>query len=460
MKSSPTTLLALVVIPAILLFAEDCVQCQTPATQPASTTQPEPLPTLLPGPAPVGQSEAAPTVQAAPAPPPAPPPAKKPLPFDVSAARHWIVFDADAIGAKPRICDSSANCHDFSFETDYFTTGSLIYIAITHAKLCATYSIVTNGVQIAEDRPAFNGVTQAKAEKAGPCKQEGTVFLFLGQYTTNYIGTFSVCESMPPQPHDTDSGDAPGTPCAGTNPTKTPSPTKTSCPPINTQCQCPCTCPCANTNPSSPGSPAKTPSSGTLVGRGNFEVHKLYRGNIVAGFFVSKLVNRQYGITNNGQSTSSTNVTYVTVTGPTTRPQYHAFVGINIYPWRRDVFPGAMGHQGFLSEKEGNPKVLNGYWNPGIVVGYGVDATNNYLLGLNWETAWGINIGSGVHVGQEAYLQPGIVPGVTQLPSNATSAPTVNETKYGWYGSIGFDLNTMKSALSQLFGGGSKVGSN
>jgi hypothetical protein len=182
----------------------------------------------------------------------------------------------------------------------------------------------------------------------------------------------------------------------------------------------------------------------------NFNVHKFYRANLVAGFFVSSLRTRQYGITNNGQATSSTNVTFVTVTGPTYRPQYHAFVGIDIYPWQRDVFPGALSKQGFLS-RNWHPLGLNAYWNPGILVGYGVDSPNNYIVGLNWETTWGINFGPGWHIGQEAYLQPGIVPGLTQLPSSATSAPTFNRTRYGWYGSVGFDLAVMKNAISQLF---------
>jgi hypothetical protein len=196
------------------------------------------------------------------------------------------------------------------------------------------------------------------------------------------------------------------------------------------------------------GSPGKT------IYSGSFDVHKIYRGNIVAGFFVSSLRNRPYGLTNNGQATSSTNITFVTVVGEPYRPQFHAFVGVNVYLWERDVFPGQLSKQPFLFLKKPHGW-LNGYWNPGLMVGYGVDATNNYLLGLNWETKWGINVGGGLHIGQEAYLQPGIIPGVTQLPSSTTSAPTFNKTAYGGYGSVGFDLAVLKSALGQLFGGGS-----
>lgn len=196
---------------------------------------------------------------------------------------------------------------------------------------------------------------------------------------------------------------------------------------------------------------------GKLVYSDSFDVHKIYRGNLVAGFFVSSLHNNPFGLTNNGQASSGMNVTFVTVTGPPYRPQFHAFAGINVYFWPRDVFPGQLSKDKIFPR---NPKLgwLNGYWKPGILFGYGLDALNNYLVGLNWETKWGINIGGGGHIGQEARLQPGIIPGITQLPSAATSAPTYNKTEYGYYGSVGFDLAVMKNAIGQLFGGGSATG--
>jgi hypothetical protein len=198
-------------------------------------------------------------------------------------------------------------------------------------------------------------------------------------------------------------------------------------------------------------------SPGKLLYSGTFDVHKIYRANLVAGFFVSRLENRPYGLTNNGQATSSTGVTFVTVTGEPYRPQLHAFVGVNVYLWERDVFPGQISKQGFLWLRSAHGW-LNGYWNPGIMVGYGVDALNNYMVGLNWETKWGLNFGPGLHVGQETFLQPGIVPGVTQLPSTTTTVPTFNKTACALYGSVGLDLGVMKTALSQLFGGGSSTG--
>jgi hypothetical protein len=370
-----------------------------------------------------------------------------------TAPRHWIVYNAvpedkganPLTYAKPLICEGASvatltHCQPFlDPESDYFTSGSLIYVVIENASTCATYSIVNkDDVQIAEDRPLVNGVPPpANLEKApNPCPTH-TIALLLGQYSNDRV-TFSICESV--------AGATSDTPCTNSSSGKPQSSAQIGGGAKKSKCPCPA--PAEN--------PPKAPV-GSLIANGAIEVHKLYRANIVAGFFVSSLVNRQYGITNNGQSTASSSVTYVTVVGPSTRPQYHAYVGVNVYPWRRDVFPGAMSRQGFLWWKTGNPKGLNGYWNPGILIGYGVDATNNYLLGLNWETFWGINIGSGVHIGQEARLQPGIVPGVTQLPNTLTAAPTYNQTNYGWYGSVGFDLSVMKAALGQLFGAGGSV---
>ncbi len=363
-----------------------------------------------------------------------------------TAPRHWIIYDAADTSKNwaPTVCDgaSIANlAHCVSFpnpEANYFISGSLIYVVIEHVCQNATYAIVDKSdVQIAEDRPLVNGVPlpNGELERAPPppppCSE--TRVLLLGQYSNDRV-SFSICESIP--------GRTGGTPCPSSSSNAQQGVGGSKGTSKTSKCPCP--------TPSESG-PKTVP--GNVMATTAIEVHKLYRANIVAGFFVSKLVNRQYGLTNNGQSTSTSNLTYVTVVGPTTLPQYHAYVGVNVYPWRRDVFPGAMSHQGFLWAKEGS-KGLNGYWNPGVLVGYGVDATNNYLVGLNWETFWGINIGSGVHIGQEARLQPGIVPGVTQLPSSTTAAPTYNKTEYGWYGSIGFDLSVMKAALSQLFGGG------
>ena len=207
-----------------------------------------------------------------------------------------------------------------------------------------------------------------------------------------------------------------------------------------------------------PVSDMESASATKIIYNGNFDVHRIYRGNLVAGFFASSLANRPYGLTNNGQATSTANLTFVSVQGRPYRPQLHAFVGIDVYLWERDAFPGQLSKQGFLWMKSAHWGFVNGYLNPGILIGIGVDAVNNYLIGANWETKWGINLGFGLHIGQEAMLQPGIEPGVTQLPSSTTSVPTFNMIRPGFYGNLGFDLSVMRAAFGQVFGGSASVG--
>jgi hypothetical protein len=185
---------------------------------------------------------------------------------------------------------------------------------------------------------------------------------------------------------------------------------------------------------------ASVPSNPVPIPAENFVVHKFYRANIVSGFFASTIPNRPYGVTNNGQATTSTSAVLVPVVGASYRPQFHYFVGLDLYLWRRDLYPGALKGRD--------------YKKPGLLLGYGLDAPNNYLIGLNWELPWGINLGSGFHIGQETFLAPGIQPGVTVLQPGTTTPPTINRTAYGAFGSIGFDLATVKAAISQLASGG------
>ena len=183
-----------------------------------------------------------------------------------------------------------------------------------------------------------------------------------------------------------------------------------------------------------PAAPAA--NSGKIIYTGNFDVHHFYRANIVAGFFASTLKNREFGLTNNGQANASN----VAVIGKARAPQIHYFAGLNYYFRQRDLFPGALTMRDYL-------------W-PGFLFGYGLDAPNNYLLGLNWEAKWGMNFAGGYHIGQESFLQTGIVPNVTVIPSGSTTPPTTNRFRGGAFVSFGFDLSVVKAAFGQLFGGG------
>jgi hypothetical protein len=330
-----------------------------------------------------------------------------------------------------------------------------------HADLDEKYDILSKAIDSASsDNTDINNDLKNLAEtiSALSAKVRLPVTMLVGQWSSNEIVDFTVCEK-PPTPNDSTSGISGGSEdkSCSSGLTGTQSPGKTASATPKGAAAPPVTCICCSCK--QPDGSSEKPGGGIVVAKDSFEVHKMYRANLIAGFFVSSLVNRQYGLTNNGQSTSSMNLTYVTVVGPTTRPQYHAFVGVNVYLFQRDVFPGAMARQGFLWGKPSDkPHVMNGYWNPGLVIGYAVDTTNNYVTGLNWETPWGLNLGSGVHIGQEMFLQPGFVPGVTQLPSTTTAVPTISRTEYGWYGNVSFDLGVMKTLISNLFGSSSVTG--
>ena len=261
----------------------------------------------------------------------------------------------------------------------------------------------------------------------------------LGQYGSNYAAEFEIHEVSSFIPYSVMPGTAsqqtpgsllpqgsgapvpnpfgPGSVGGGTASPASPTPARGS--------------PQANPQPVNP-----TVGSGKTIYTGNFDVHHFYRANIVAGFFVSTLKNREYGISNNGQA----NANNVAVIGEAHSPQVHYFVGLNYYFEQRDLFPGAL--------------TTAKYFIPGFLFGYGLDATNNFLLGLNWEAKWGMNFAGGYNVGQESFLQPGIVPGVTVIPSGSTSPPTVNRFRGGGFFSFGFDLSVVKAAFSQLFTGG------
>jgi hypothetical protein len=278
------------------------------------------------------------------------------------------------------------------------------------------------------------------------------VVLFLGQFTGNTLVTFSLCEKKQKLPADSGGTGSGGgaaqsdgtTACtsAGQNQQNSSSP-KGSTKPTSTSVVCCCTSCGQGNNPPQTTNPPQPPE---LRAKDVLEVHKKARGNIVGGFFASNLPVNQYGLTNNGQSST---VTFVAVVGPSTTPQFHAYAGVDIYLWARDTFPGGVSQQRFLGLKK--KKWPNGYWNPALMVAYGLDAPSNFLVGANWETKWGVDFGGGLHIGQQSQLSPGIVPGVTQFSSTTTSVPTYNTFGHAGYLSVGFDLNVIKSAIS-LFG--------
>lgn len=188
-----------------------------------------------------------------------------------------------------------------------------------------------------------------------------------------------------------------------------------------------------------------TAPQGTLLETGVFNVHQFFRANVVSGFFASSLYNRDYGVKQIPVTGSSTTQSVATV-GAATRPQIHYFVGLNYYLKERDLFPGSLKR--------------SDYFTPGVFFGYGLDDQLNFLVGPNWETKWGINLGFGAHIGRETFLASGITPGVTPLSSTATSPPTTTKPKLGAYFSVGFDLSVFKSVFGQITGSGTSAGTS
>lgn len=171
------------------------------------------------------------------------------------------------------------------------------------------------------------------------------------------------------------------------------------------------------------------PDAKSAVFQGNFEVHRFYRANIVAGFVASSLHTREYGVATtaqldaNGKPVVGANGAPVfnttPVVGAARRPQLHPYVGVDWYFKAQDFFPGK-GH----------------FFRPGLMFGYGLDEVNSFFLGPNIETRWGLDIGGGMHVGRESFLAPGIEPGPngTHLPDASKLPPLVNRTRIGIYG--------------------------
>lgn len=189
--------------------------------------------------------------------------------------------------------------------------------------------------------------------------------------------------------------------------------------------------------PPAPG-PTSTAPPPQYVDSRNFEVRLKYHASILAGFFVSSLGTNQYGFTNSGQA--GTTFVNVVVAQNYSRPQMHAFTGVNLYFKPHDSNPGP--HTGLFEAQQF-----------GVLIGYGIDGGSNYLAGLNWQVKnSGLNISGGAHIGQVAQLAPGTYAGVTEFPSSLTTVPTVNRTKLGGFVGVSLDSNTMKTAIASLFG--------
>jgi len=194
-----------------------------------------------------------------------------------------------------------------------------------------------------------------------------------------------------------------------------------------------------------PGKPKLLP-----VFQGTFYVHRFYHANLAGGFLASTLRTREYGATTTQEidgtgkpvvSNGAPVFVAVPVVGAARRPQLHPWVGVDWYFRSEDFFPGA-GHS----------------WRLAWMFGTVVDETQSYVTGLNFETTFGLAVGTGVHYGREQFLAPGVSPGTvpgqdgTHLPDASKAPPTVNRSRIGAYVSVGFDLSLFKAVFGSVAG--------
>jgi hypothetical protein len=195
---------------------------------------------------------------------------------------------------------------------------------------------------------------------------------------------------------------------------------------------------------------ASADPSKTIHNSVGVDVHQVARANFVSGFVRSWIPAREFSLKEvpavdasgapvldeKGKQTNAK----TPVETKNQRGQYVYYVGLNFYTKPRDLFPHAL-HR-------------SDYFYPGVMIGYGVSDQLNFLVGLNWETAWGLNFGGGLHLGNETVLKKGFDAPGFQLPDSETNAPTTTRLRQAFYFNIGFDA----SVLAKVLGAAKKPG--
>jgi hypothetical protein len=175
------------------------------------------------------------------------------------------------------------------------------------------------------------------------------------------------------------------------------------------------------------------------------EVHQIARGNFVSGFARSKLFTREFALRDVPKVDASGNpvvdkegaaeMAKVAVQTRDQSLQYIYYVGVNLYSWPRDLFPRA------------TPIIAHAA--PGFMFAYGVNDEANFLLGLNWELPWGLNVGVGRHYGKVKTLANGFTT-TEQLPSSTSAVPTVDRFEHATYFNVGFDAAVFKAIFGAV----------
>jgi hypothetical protein len=176
----------------------------------------------------------------------------------------------------------------------------------------------------------------------------------------------------------------------------------------------------------------------------DFELHLVWRANIVSGVLFSSIGNVDYAVRSrpkivNGQPVTANGEpvleSFVTESGRQV-PAPHYFLGLNFYPWYQDSYPG-----------------LPFRWRNavGVLGGVALDKPSNFFAGINVEPVVGIDVAVGGHFGRQTVLQDGFTNGA---PVDTGAAPPTRERlQPGVFLMIGFDLKIFRT----IFGGPTSV---
>lgn len=184
-----------------------------------------------------------------------------------------------------------------------------------------------------------------------------------------------------------------------------------------------------------------------VVYRFPVEVHQISRGNFVSGFSRSRLPTREFALKDVPKlddegspvvdKDGNNEMMKIPIQTREQNLQYLYYVGLNFYTVPRDLFPQA------------TPKWA--YGAPGVMFAYGVNDDANFLLGLNWELPFGLNVGVGRHWGKVKALADGYSL-TEQVPASLSAVPTVDRFEHSYYLNVGFDARVFKAIFGAVNG--------
>jgi hypothetical protein len=183
-----------------------------------------------------------------------------------------------------------------------------------------------------------------------------------------------------------------------------------------------------------PNEPPVAPVEGEIVATGTFEVHRMDRAAVVAGFAFSSLKRREFGAQQKPATGSRPAGLYPITTSESTG-QPHVLLGINYYLHPRDTYPEA-------------DTSLSHF---GVMAGLSLNELHNYFLGGLWEPKLGFNLGAGLHFGKAKELQE---PYRSGDPLPDTTVPTFEKRVIGVYLQAGLDVDIFRKVFGKATGVG------